>query len=255
MMDAYTHLDMTSVDPIEDLRVRMASAGVERALIVETWGKDNLACLERVVAERSREFRVGLCFRPDEERPGMDALKHEMVGALRVKTADIRRLGKMADALQSSGKWLLPHAESGIKALKDELLALAKEQPDLGIYLPHCGWPVPDGKVNADWQESIAALSELDNIIVGVSAVSYFSREAYPHSDIKPIAKGLIDTFGPESMVAGSDYPLFQKDMYGEYMGLAQEWIQQQSPILVSRFEFGLFGCASQSERDAGLSP
>jgi hypothetical protein len=37
MMDAFTHLDMSALDPIADFQSRMASAGIERALAVETW--------------------------------------------------------------------------------------------------------------------------------------------------------------------------------------------------------------------------
>ena len=87
-MDCYTHLDMRVPDPIEDLRLQMSSAKIDRALIVETWGKDNFACLEHLIASPSPQFRIALCFRPEEGGLGTDVLQQEMVAALRVKTAD-----------------------------------------------------------------------------------------------------------------------------------------------------------------------
>jgi hypothetical protein len=227
MMDAYTQLDMSTTYPIEDLRLRMASARIDRALIVETWGKDNFVSLERLLASPSPQFRVALCFRPEEECQGLDILQQEMVGALRVKTADIRHLGRLADSLESSGKWLLPHAESGIKALKDELLPLAKLHPRLGIYLPHFGWPRRDKQDDTDWQDSVSDLSRLPTIVVGISAICYFSRETYPHKDIELFATRLLDAFGPDSVVVGSDYPLLEKNMYAQYIKLAQQWVRR----------------------------
>jgi predicted TIM-barrel fold metal-dependent hydrolase len=254
MMDAYTHLDMSAMDPIEDLQLRMISAEMDRALIVETWSQDNFACLERLIAQPSPQFRVALCFRPEEERQGLDVHRHEMIAALRVRTADIRRLGRVADLLESSGKWLLPHAEAGIKALKNELLPLAKAHPELGIYLPHLGWPLHDKKHDEDWKDAMKELSHLRNIVVGISAISYFSREAYPHNDIEPFVNALLNSFGADSIVVGSDYPLLQKDMYPDYIRLARRWIQHQAAASPSHFESYLFGFAKPTT-DASQGP
>jgi len=57
MTGAYTHLDISEPDPIADFQLRMASAGVDRALAVETWSGDNFQCLERIVTSSVPEFR------------------------------------------------------------------------------------------------------------------------------------------------------------------------------------------------------
>ena len=69
MIDAYAHLDMSVADPLADLRARMASASVNRALVVETWGKDNTAVLERLSDISQSEFRIALCYRSKEGIP------------------------------------------------------------------------------------------------------------------------------------------------------------------------------------------
>jgi hypothetical protein len=236
MIDSYTHLDMNSSDPMEDLRSQMNSAKVDRALIVETWGKDNEVCLQQLIALPSPEFRIALCFRPDED-PDVTLLQPETVAALRVRTSDIRRLGSFVDTLESSGKMLLTHAEAGIKMLKDELLPLAKLHPELGIYLPHFGWPRKDGRDDKDWRGAIVELSHLPNIVVGISAIAHFSREAYPHSDVEPFASQLIETFGATSVVAGSDYPLLRNNSYADYMRLVQLWTSRTNTRVDSPFE------------------
>jgi hypothetical protein len=241
MMDAYTHLDMNSPDPIEDLRLQMSSAKIDRALIVETWRKDNYVCLKHMIASPSPQFRIALCFRP-EENLDLNILQREMVAALRVRTADIRHLGSLVDRLESSGKWLLAHAEAGIKALKDELLPLATLHPNLGIYLPHFGWPRRDKNDDKDWEDSVSELSRFPAVVVGISAIGHFSREPYPHKDIEPFAARLLDDFGADSVVTGSDYPLLERNSYAQYIRLAQLWINRPNTQKDCRFESSLFG-------------
>lgn len=241
MIDAYCHLDMGAPQPVADLERRMDAAGVNRAFIVETWSGDNRACLQELMASPSARFRVAFCFHFDEEQSGAELLSLEMVRALRVKTADLHRLGPIAAILESAGKWLLPHAESGVRALADELLQLGALHPRLPIYLPHMGWPRRGQEDDNDWRESISALRSLPNLILGISAIGHFSREAFPHNDVAPFAAHLLATFGAESLVAASDYPLFEKDRYAQYMQLANDWITSGEQC-GRHFETSLFG-------------
>lgn len=241
MIDAYCHLDMSAAQPIADLERRMDAAGVDRALMVETWGGDNRAYLQQLIASPSTRFRVAFCFRSDEAQSSYELLSIEMVRALRVKTADLQRLRSIASKLESTGKWLLPHAESGIRALTEELLQLADLYPRLPIYLPHMGWPRRDRQDDDDWRESISMLSKLPNLIVGISAIAHFSRNAFPHDDVEPFAAHLLGTFGADSLVTASDYPLFEKDRYAQYMQLASDWIVSAKQC-GQRFESSLFG-------------
>lgn len=241
MIDAYTHLDMGAAQPVADLERRMRVAEIDRALIVETWSGDNRGCLQQLMALPAPAFRIAPCFRLEQAESGAELLSLEIVRALRVKTADLHRLGPAATMLQSRRKWLLAHAESGIAALTEELLQLAASYPELPIYLPHMGWPRKDKQDDDNWLPSILRLSKLPNLIVGVSAVAHFSRDVFPHDDVAPFAAGLLAIFGPEPLVAASDYPLFEKDRYAQYIQLANDWIAGGEQI-DHRFESSLFG-------------
>lgn len=241
MIDAYCHLDMCAEQPISDLMWRMDAAGIDRAFVVETWSGDNRACLQQLITSPSTRFRVAPCFRPDEVQSGAEFLSLEMVRALRVRTHDLHRLGSIATTLESTGKWLLPHAESGIGALTKELVRVADLHPGLLIYLPHMGWPRREQQDDKGWRESLSILSRLPNLVVGISAIAHFSREGFPHNDVAPFAAHLLETFGRESLVAASDYPLFEKDRYAQYMQLADDWITSGNPC-GHRFEASLFG-------------
>jgi hypothetical protein len=237
MIDAYTHLDLTCADPIADMQARMADAGIHRALAVETWKGDNLAWLQKMLAEASPQFRVVPCFRPEQKQPCPELLQNAMVLGLRVKTADLHQLGSLAPWLAASGKWLVPHAENGIGPLKKELMALARRAPGLKIYLPHMGWPRRDKVDDSGWEAAIAELCQLPEMVVGISAIAHFSHEPFPHSDLEPLAARLIEKYGPASVVAASDYPLFEKTLYTQYMQLAQDWIRRADAHWSPRFE------------------
>ncbi len=227
MIDAYTHLDMSASDPVADFQSRMASAGIDRALAVETWNGVNFPYLERIVNSKLSEFRVAPCFRPEAALPPMDLLRKDAVVALRVKTADLSRLGEVADLLLSSNKWLLTHAENGIAALANELISLRKRHPQLPVFIPHLGWPRREGVDDKEWADSITALSRNRGVVVGISAIAHFSREPFPHDDVATFASHLLKLFPSECVVVGSDYPMFKTDRYAEYMKLAIEWVHR----------------------------
>lgn len=225
MIDAYTHLDMSLDDPLAALEQRMDEAAVNRAFVVETWSGDNRKCLDQLVALRSPRFRVAFCFRPENGPLNPAIFGPVTVGGMRVRTADLKAFRPFAAKLARSGKWLIPHAESGIGALADELLRLAEACPELKIYLPHMGWPRRDKQDDQDWDKSVSVLSALPHVVAGVSAIAHFSQETFPHQDIRSAAMRLRELFAPASLSAGSDYPLFDTARYADYMKLANEWI------------------------------
>jgi len=225
MMDAYTHLDMSVQYPMDALDACMKDAGIDRALVVETWSGDNRACLDQLIASPLPQFRVALCFRPTDERSGPAIFAENSVGGIRVRTADLKAFRPLAAALESSQKWLIPHAEAGIGKLTSELLDLIRDFPQLRIFLPHMGWPRRDGQNEEDWYESVSRLGALPTVVAGVSAIAHFSHTPFPHEDVKPYAIRLREVFGPGSLFAASDYPLFETGKYADYMNLATEWI------------------------------
>ena len=229
MIDGYTHVDMSAPYPLEELRKRMASAGVTAAFVVETWNEGNHSCIQQLIATPSAQFRGAFCFRSDDQKYLLEKLKAPSVAGLRVRTADLVQLGGLAESLERSGKWLVTHAESGIGRLRDGLIRLAERHPHLCIYVPHLGWPRQDGQNDGDWNTAMRDLSRLPRCIVGISAIAAFSNEPYPHSDIHEFAVQLHEIFGAHRTMIGSDYPLFQKNMYSQYMTLAKQWSQPPS--------------------------
>ena len=241
MMDAYTHLDVTAPDPIADFKARMTSAEIDRALVIETWKGDNYSSLRTLIASGLPQFRVVPCFRPEDHLPALDLFDSGMVAGVRAKSADLCRMGNLAGRLESLGKWLVLHAEQGIGPLTCELGELLSSYPGLRVYLPHCGWPRQNKLDDKNWEKSIEELSRLPNVVAGISAIAHFSREAFPHNDIRSFVARLVDAFGADSVLAGSDFPMFEMSLYTDYIKLAQELIKQEDASWSPQFESLIF--------------
>jgi predicted TIM-barrel fold metal-dependent hydrolase len=240
-MDAYTHLDMSASDAVNDFQSRMARAGIDRALAVETWSGNNFTCLTRLIDLPQSQFRIAVCFRPERQPPPKELLSRNAVVGLRVKTEDLQRLGDSGVSLESSGKWIVTHAEKGIGALTTAIGSLVRQHPQLRVYVPHLAWPRRDGADDEDWPLAVTELSHIPGVVVGISAVAHFSRESFPHRDIEAFASRVTEIFPADSVAIGSDYPLFEKNRYAEYMGLAREWIRKQGAEVPSRLEATCF--------------
>jgi predicted TIM-barrel fold metal-dependent hydrolase len=236
MIDAYSHLKMITPDPLADLQARMQEAAVARALLVETWSGDNYGCLQKLIEAPSAMFRVALCFRQNARERLAAQLAQTAVVALRVKTSELALIGDFGARLVATGKWLLPHAENGIGPLAEALHKLADRHPRLLIYVPHLAWPARDGEPDEAWPQAIEMLRSLPSVVIGVSAIAYFSREAFPHADVARRAEKLIGMFAAEDIVAASDYPLGEPSRYADYMRLARDWIQRIHPHWSPRF-------------------
>jgi len=229
MIDGYTHVDMSAAHPLEDLGMQMQRAGVTAAFVIETWDKRNRVCLHQLIARASAQFRGAFCFRADEQEYVFGQSRSTSIAGMRVRTADLIHSCDFADRLEESGKWLVAHAESGIGALRDGLLRLAGQNPQLRIYVPHLGWPRKNRQEDRDWSTAMGDLSSLPGCIVGISAMAAFSNEPYPHRDVYDFALRLQELFGSHRIMIGSDYPLLPNAMYSQYMALARLWSQPLS--------------------------
>jgi predicted TIM-barrel fold metal-dependent hydrolase len=163
------------------------------------------------------------------------------VAGLRVRTEDLQHLEDNAAFLESTGKWLVTHGEKGIGALTTALISVAQPLPQLRIYVPYLGWPRRDGVRDKDWPQAVAEIRRMHGVLVGISAIAHFSRETFPHHDVASFASQVIDTFPADSVVACSDYPMFETNHYTQYMGLGLQWIRRRGAQDSSKLETSCF--------------
>jgi L-fuconolactonase len=82
---------------------------------------------------------------------------------------------------------------------------LAMGRPRLTVIIDHMSRirpGVPEAALPA-----LLGLASLPNVMVKLSAVSSQSNEPYPHADAQRVMRPLVDEFGPDRLMWGSDWP------------------------------------------------
>jgi len=231
LIDAYSHLDMEHPHPIADIAERMRTAGVMSALLVETWNGANRGILEEMLRNGpTNQFQIALCYRKEDAGPLLGFLPQGALAGVRMTTGDIAAADDICGEIGRAGALLIAHAESGIGALCRAIVRMRDRFPETRIYVPHLGWPASRQGEDADWQRAIRELSAIPSLIVGVSAIAHFSRRAFPHEDVREWALAAVSLLPPPRIAVASDYPLFEKDRYADYMSLARAWVTSIHP-------------------------
>ena len=100
-----------------------------------------------------------------------------------------------------------PHHHAAIQRV-------AERFPQLTIFIHHLGHPVVGEKERL---AQVLASARFSNIGVKVSGFYYSTKQAFwdfPYADsIREIVRPLYDTFGPERLYWGSDYPVCLRNM------------------------------------------
>ena len=86
---------------------------------------------------------------------------------------------------------------------------LSKSCDEMDLILNHCGVPsIAAGEIE-NWKKDITALSELNHVTCKLSGLmAYCAPGTSSYETIKPYVDHVIDSFGPDRMVWGSDWPV-----------------------------------------------
>lgn len=83
------------------------------------------------------------------------------------------------------------------------------------VGLFHVGMLDPDYGDTFTGLDGLLALAGYEHVSVKLTSLPLLSREPYPHADIWPHVHRVIEAFGPERLMWGSDQTVFDHD-YGE---------------------------------------
>jgi L-fuconolactonase len=217
----YTHADL-----IAD----MDATGVEASVIVTTpaYGRGpraNEYTMRAIEAHPDRLYGVGLMdFYGD---PGhvcenvRRVVGHDRMLGVRMHApfeyADIpTELNRTADwiaddelepvwdelASQDAALFIFPKAEQ-LPLVAD----LADDHPDVPIVVDHMAWPDETTDPNERPWTDFEAVADISNTYVKVSSLPRSAAEPWPYPDLHDYVRKLLDWFGPNRLMLGSDYP------------------------------------------------
>jgi predicted TIM-barrel fold metal-dependent hydrolase len=149
--------------------------------------------------------------------------------------ANVRGIRQMLD--RDEGRSLLerPEWQRGLSHLSarglsfdlqitpDQLEAaveLARRNPDLVLILNHCGMPRERTEPALDqWRRGLRLLAEHTNVCAKISGLGMFEH-AWTSESIRPYVEDVLDAFGVERCMFGSNFPVDK--LYGSYAALVQ---------------------------------
>lgn len=85
---------------------------------------------------------------------------------------------------------------------------LAERAPDVTFILDHCGVPDITGTGLDPWREAISNIARLPNVMAKVSGVVAYAGTDWTVDTIRPYVEHLIEAFGWDRVVWGSDHPV-----------------------------------------------
>ncbi|MDO0938525.1 amidohydrolase family protein [Streptomyces sp. DG2A-72] len=222
---------------VADLEPEARAAGVDRTVLVQTVTVPDET--PEFLALAAAHDLIGAVVgwtdltRPDvadelarlRELPGGDHLKgirHQVQGEPDPEwllRPDVRRgLAAVADAGLVYDLVVLPH----------QLPACAKaaaDHPDLTFVLDHLGKPPIASGRQEPWASAVRTLAALPNTVCKISGmVTEADPRFWTVDDLRPYADTVLEAFGPDRLMFGSDWPVCTlAATYGEVLWAARE--------------------------------
>lgn len=222
---------------VDDLAPEARAAGVDRTVLVQTI----------TVADETPEFLalaaehdliagvVGWTdlTRPDVvdelarlwELPGgryLKGIRHQVQGEPDPEwllRADVRRgLAAVADAGLVYDLVVLPHQLPAC-------VEAAADHPGLTFVLDHLGKPPIASGEREPWETAVRSLAALSNTVCKLSGmVTEADLTSWTVADLRPYADVVLDAFGPDRLMYGSDWPVCTlAASYGQVLDTAHE--------------------------------
>ena len=85
---------------------------------------------------------------------------------------------------------------------------LAERAPDVTFILDHCGVPDVTGEGLDPWRENITKIASVPNVMAKISGVVAYAGADWTVDTIRPYVEHVIESFGWDRVVWGSDHPV-----------------------------------------------
>jgi predicted TIM-barrel fold metal-dependent hydrolase len=103
---------------------------------------------------------------------------------------------------------------------------LVERAPDVSFILDHCGVPDVTGAGLDPWREHIRRIARLPNLNAKISGVVAYSGPDWSIETIRPYVEHVIECFGWDRVVWGSDHPVVTRT------GSLTRWVEATRAII-----------------------
>ncbi|MGV8854221.1 MAG: amidohydrolase family protein [Devosia sp.] len=103
---------------------------------------------------------------------------------------------------------------------------LAERAPDVTFILDHCGVPDVTGAGLDPWRENISRLARVPNVNAKISGIVAYAGADWTVDSIRPYVVHIIESFGWDRVVWGSDHPVVTRT------GSLTRWVEATHEII-----------------------
>jgi predicted TIM-barrel fold metal-dependent hydrolase len=103
---------------------------------------------------------------------------------------------------------------------------LVAQAPDVTFILDHCGVPDVLGQGLDPWRDNIRALAQMPNVSAKISGIVAYSGPDWTLDTIRPYVEHVIECFGWDRIVWGSDHPVVTQT------GSLARWVEVTRQII-----------------------
>jgi predicted TIM-barrel fold metal-dependent hydrolase len=218
MIDGAIHVwdanDAGSGHSAEELLATLDAVGVHGAACIHSRrdsGYDHTATLRALTEHGDRLF--GVCVVPPDAEDAREQLRAHVENGFRgvrilpfSEEAAPWLAGPSGDPLWDEAGALGVPVDVILRPDQlEELRERAVRSPGTTMIVDH------DALISAeddpDRVTLLCSLAELPHVVCKMSALRHASREEFPHRDIHPMLRQVLDAFGPDRLIYGSDWP------------------------------------------------
>ena len=112
-----------------------------------------------------------------------------------------------------------------------EAIELVRQCPAVSFVLDHIGNPDIEAGRRDPWRQDIAGLAALPNVVCKLSGVvTRANNQHWKPADLRPYIDHVLDVFGPERLMYGSDWPVVTlATTYGRWLELVLDVVSDLS--------------------------
>jgi L-fuconolactonase len=208
-----TFMSPTSEIPLDLLSRTMDEHGMGRAVLVQPMypGEDNSLIADAARAQPDRYAAVCVVDPRFPEAP--DRLEHWVrdrgCRGLRLRPA----FAPETAAFENDALWERCRKLGivvSVLARMEHVAAIGRRAakfPEVPILVDHLAHPDPAAGTSAPAFQALLGLADFPNVIAKPTGFHNFSKRPYPHEDCDLFFRAVLDRFGAERMIWGSDFP------------------------------------------------
>ena len=208
IVDGYCHCGLRKYRPIQDVCRVMQQFGVSRAVLVQHMGEYDNSYIEQIVAAEPERFAGVFLVDTDADDAG-DSLarwgEKEVFRGIRLLAHTLATRPELWEQAAEAGLNVVVYDEPTIADYVDSLASFLRSLPDARLVLPHFGRLDPAESPRFQSFDHILSLARFPNAFMQISAMDSFAQ--YPFQELVPLVRIVLQAFGPERVLYGSNYP------------------------------------------------